>query len=321
MRYGLQRKIKYIRDVNIIDGTECKRSNEVFTAQLVHLKKIGLAKIDHKPPLSQHDLALLYTSGVFAINTPSSLQKRVFFEVLFYLCRRGRENLRLLTKDSFKINDGEDGMRYVTLEKDELTKNHRVNDDQQEGGIMLETGQVNCPVASFILYLSYLNPKSEAFFQRPKSYVPGCGPWYDNMVLGIKTLNTLMKKISDEANLSTGYTNHSIRATAITLLDSAGLEVRHIMTLSGHKAESSIRSYSKTRNDIKRKMSDTLSSASSLKKSKVSFNFGSELYKKLGADENTTNANVVSKMSNSDKNIISFFCQRRDILLKSGGVR
>ena len=82
LRYGLQRKIKYIRDVNIIDGTECKRSNEVFTAQLVHLKKIGFAKIDHKPPLSQHDLALLYTSGVFAINTPSSLQKRVFFSVI-----------------------------------------------------------------------------------------------------------------------------------------------------------------------------------------------------------------------------------------------
>ena len=126
LRYGLQRKIKYIREnANIIDGTEFKRSNEVFTAQLVHLKKIGLAKIDHKPPLSQHDLALLYTSGVFAINTPSSLQKKVFFEVLFYLCRRGRENLGLLTKDSFKINGGEDGMRYVTLEKDELTKNHR----------------------------------------------------------------------------------------------------------------------------------------------------------------------------------------------------
>ena len=310
LRYGLQRKIKYIRkDVNIIEDSQFKRSNEVFTAQLVHLKKIGLAKIDHKPPLSQHDLALLYTSGVFAINKPSSLQKKVFFEVLFYLCRRGRENLRLLTKDSFKINDGEDGMRYVTLEKDELTKNHRVNDEQQEGGIMLETGGVNCPVASFVLYLNCLNPKLEAFFQWPKSSVPGNGPWYDNMVLGIKTLNTLMKKISEEANFSTIYTNHSIRATAITLLDSAGLEARHIMAVSGHKAESSIRSYSKTSNDIKRKMSDTLSSASSLKKSKVSFNFGSEVYKNLGDDENTTNANVISKHVQENKQSSTFSFQ------------
>ena len=69
-----------------------------------------------------------------------------------------------------------------------------------------------------------------------------------------------MKNISIDAGLSMLYTNHSIRATCITVLDKAGNEARHIMSVSGHKNESSIRSYSQTDITMKRKMSDMLSS-------------------------------------------------------------
>jgi hypothetical protein len=37
------------------------------------------------------------------------------------------------------------------------------------------------------------------------------------------------------------YTNHSIRATAITEMDESGIDTRHIMHVSGHKSESSIK--------------------------------------------------------------------------------
>ena len=40
------------------------------------------------------------------------------------------------------------------------------------------------------------------------------------------------------------YINHSIRATMITKLDKSGYEAQHIMAVSGHRNESSIRSYS-----------------------------------------------------------------------------
>lgn len=45
--------------------------------------------------------------------------------------------------------------------------------------------------------------------------------------------------------LSTLYTNHCIRATCITNLDQRGIEARHIMSVSGHKSETSIKSYSR----------------------------------------------------------------------------
>ena len=51
------------------------------------------------------------------------------------------------------------------------------------------------------------------------------------------------------------YTNHCIRATCITSLDSAGFESRDIMTVSGHRSESSLKHYSKTSDSWKREMS------------------------------------------------------------------
>ena len=48
-----------------------------------------------------------------------------------------------------------------------------------------------------------------------------------------------MKILSKAANLSKIYTNHSVRATAITLWSDAGLSNRHIMSLSGHRNENS----------------------------------------------------------------------------------
>ena len=81
------------------------------------------------------------------------------------------------------------------------------------------------------------------------------------MVVGERSLGDRMKRISKEANLSRIYTNHSIRATAVTILDKSGFEVRHIMTVSLHRNESSTRAYSKTDQTAKRRMSETLTAA------------------------------------------------------------
>ena len=53
----------------------------------------------------------------------------------------------------------------------------------------------------------------------------------------------MMKDISAEAELSQKHTNHCVRATAITLWSNAGLANRHIMAISGHRNEQSLRSY------------------------------------------------------------------------------
>ena len=52
-----------------------------------------------------------------------------------------------------------------------------------------------------------------------------------------------MKDISGAAELSKAYTNHSVRATAITLWSYAGVQNRHIMAISGHHSEESLAHY------------------------------------------------------------------------------
>lgn len=71
-----------------------------------------------------------------------------------------------------------------------------------------------------------------------------------------------MAEISKIGKLSTVYRNHSVRATSITIMDLAGISSRHIMKVSGHKSETSFKSYSNFVSvNKKREISDTLSSA------------------------------------------------------------
>ena len=65
--------------------------------------------------------------------------------------------------------------------------------------------------------------------------------WYDAAPVGKNVLNDCMKNLSAKLNLTQPYTNHCVRATALTLLDSDGFEARH-MAVSGHKNKSTIKS-------------------------------------------------------------------------------
>ena len=64
-----------------------------------------------------------------------------------------------------------------------------------------------------------------------------------------------MKRLCEEANIpaTRNYTNHSIRATCISHLDTCGFEAHHITTISSHKSESTIKEYAIRCPDNKRK--------------------------------------------------------------------
>ena len=255
LRGGIMRKIKELRpDINIVEDNEFTICNNVFSAQCVLLKKRGLGKVDHKDPISPADMKALYQSQVFDCKSPRSLQRKVFFDIMFFLCRRGQENLRELKISDFAVGRTEDGRECVQKVSDELTKNHREDNEAQDGGIIITTDFTDCPVKSFKKYVAVLNPKLDDFFQRPRKQPSSKGLWYDAQVVGVATLSRMMKEISQEANLSKVYTNHCIRATSVTVLDNCGIEARHIMSVSGHRSENSIRSYSRTGVGMKRKM-------------------------------------------------------------------
>ena len=53
----------------------------------------------------------------------------------------------------------------------------------------------------------------------------------------------MMREISNSAGLSKVYTNHCVRATAITAMSNASVSNCHIMAISGHRCETSLQSY------------------------------------------------------------------------------
>jgi len=131
---------------------------------------------------------------------------------------------------------------------DEASKNHRggVNDkpSNEKEARMYETEDQNDGYKALKLYLEKINPNCSAFFQYPKANVnPEDDVWFEQRPLGVNTLANMMKTICKATGLSRIYTNHRIRATAITLWSNAGVPNRHIMSISGHRNEQSLAHY------------------------------------------------------------------------------
>lgn len=101
-----------------------------------------------------------------------------------------------------------------------------------------------CPVNLFNLYVSKLNKNYPFFWQRAKRgkihYTDTI--WYDRSRVGHGPLENFMSQLSIDAKLSKRYTNHSIRSTVMGILGEQ-FEGRHVIGLSGHKNEASIKLY------------------------------------------------------------------------------
>jgi hypothetical protein len=164
------------------------------------------------------------------------------FELMYYTCRRGRENVHEMTKSTFVLQKDDQRREYVQQRLSELDKNHREDskpdDCVGEGRMYSKPGSALCPVLSYKLYLSKLHPDLDALWQRPLDSFESESPvWYYRQKIGVNTLAKFMSNLSTLASLSVSYSNHSIRATSITVMDDAGIEARHIMRISGHRYE------------------------------------------------------------------------------------
>ncbi|PFX17236.1 hypothetical protein AWC38_SpisGene18454 [Stylophora pistillata] len=238
------------RGLKLSSDPRFKRSNEMLNAQIVRLKLQGKENVTHKPAIESEDLIKLKASPAIALNNPLALLRNVWFHVILFFCRRGREGQRQLKKTSFKFEVDALGRRFVTMAHDEATKNHpgRVTDvsSNEKLARMYETPEENDGYKALKFYMAKLNPRCDAFFQYPKKNSKekyDDKVWFDARPIGGNKLDGMMKSISEEAKLSKMYTNHSLRATEITLWSNAGVENHHIMAISGHRGEQSLLHY------------------------------------------------------------------------------
>ena len=271
LRAGLNRHLQnppFNRTIDIMNDPQFLPANKVFTGRMRDNKEKGLDVSKPRQSIDQEDLQKLFNNYFKkAVETKNTklLMHKVFFDIVYYTGRRAKEGLRELSKNSFDIKTGSDGLEYVEITFNEKSKKNQGNDNSTSVNalhndhhiISAMPGNPLCPVQSFKTYLSLLNDQEKAFFQYPNKKLDG----FNNAPIGKNSIGNLMKDISTDANLSRIYTNHCIRKTTATALKRKGFDLNEISHVTKHKNLDSLKHYigGPTYND-KRKYNDAMSS-------------------------------------------------------------
>ena len=170
----------------------------------------------------------------------------MYFEIAYFLGKRGQEGLRQLTKTSFIIKTNPQGKEYIEMTFNESTKKSQgddINEMNDQPIILSQPNKASCPVKSFKLYLSKLTDIPD-FFQKPNPYYKRpTDAWFHKAPVGENTIGKFLSVISKNSDLSTRYTNHSIRGTTATAMYRSGYSLHDIASVTRHKNIESLKHY------------------------------------------------------------------------------
>ena len=107
-----------------------ENQTRVYSAVCKDVNRQGFGGINHHLPIEKADLVKMYQNFDFA--NPKHSQWKVFCGIMLYVCRRGRENLREMKRSDCACTTDSDGLRYIYICKDELTKNHKMTRIQHQ---------------------------------------------------------------------------------------------------------------------------------------------------------------------------------------------
>lgn len=86
LRFGLRIHFMLKRGMDIIADPAFKKSNQVFEAVVVDLKRKGVAKVDHHKQILKEDLAKIYSSYNPSNPNPKALQHFVSSCFVLFVC-------------------------------------------------------------------------------------------------------------------------------------------------------------------------------------------------------------------------------------------
>ena len=136
---------------------------------------------------------------------------------------------------------------------------------------MLPPQILNLPTALVLKtyqYQSYINLPTllgtPLFLRAKVKWNYGDEIWFERTPIGHNLLQNRFKEMCKQAGLVGDFTNHSIRATAVTRMYESGLTEKMIMKRSGHRSTDGVRAYQREDASAQIKVSNALTSSSSL---------------------------------------------------------
>ncbi|CAB3976650.1 Hypothetical predicted protein [Paramuricea clavata] len=223
------------RGFSIVGDPTFKEANTVLDAFLKDLRKTGkIAGVVHKKPISKEQIQLLFRAGELGPTNskdPAQLFRTVWFYLILFSGKRGRENQRQLKPNMLILRSTSDGKEFYELNREVAgsvlaTKNHQggVDDPEDESGgkIFSIPGSSSFPVVTIKIYLKHLNPACDSLFQRSKNAQVNKlnvndVVWYANAPVGESMLGNLLRVMTKRAGMEPSLTNHSIKATSVTV--------------------------------------------------------------------------------------------------------
>ena len=193
IRYAVQRHYFDEQGVDICDKSTFPKSNKVFKAVLVKLKREGKGNVRHKDAVTPADMEKIQNCDDLDCNTPAGLQNKVFIDLMMYFCNRGREFVQWKPRISlYKLMR----MDVITWQRETFYPKIIVRmRTSHSTGLMFEVPtSEKCPFKCNLTYISKLNDKCPFLWQKPKREVPNEGePWYYNCAIGVNTIANKMK--------------------------------------------------------------------------------------------------------------------------------
>ena len=123
-----------------------------------------------------------------------------------------------------------------------------------------QPGSNRCIVKLLDTYMALLPPGSPVFYLRALNEFPSepnksC---FVNQRVGVNWLRNILPDLSQKSGCGVRYTNHSLRATAITRMFNSGVPEKLIAENSGHKSMKALRCYERTSSELQKGVSKVL---------------------------------------------------------------
>lgn len=213
------------------------RLRQALDARMKELTSQGVGTVPKRAePISKEQEELLWSKGVFDINSSQGL----IYLVFFYNCKlfglRGGDEHRQLCRDQFTVDNDAVG-RYLRFmgrssknvkgglrQKDVAVKDLKIYAQPQLGE--------RCIVDVYNLYFGYI-PLDGPFYRKPIGRDP---PKFGSQCIGRNKLAGLMKEMCGKAGLKGNFTNHSGKVTCASRLFEHNVDEQLIMRQTGHRS-------------------------------------------------------------------------------------
>ena len=205
--------------------------------------------------ITPEDEDKMWEDGALGLSPPKVLQHTVFFYMGLHFLLRGVQEQHMLVPAQLVREPCDTAVYHSTVYyryTEFISKNnqHRFKDINLQNKVVRTFAQPDssrCVVKLLDLYLSHLPKDAPFLYMRPVDKAPTDGkPWFVNQRVGVNTLKSFVPRICGVAGFPKRYTNHSLRATGITRMFSAGVPEKIIAEKSGHRSLKALRFYEHT---------------------------------------------------------------------------